>query len=92
MHSNHRLRQTSRLHPQEDEVDLLESYLISGGNHGSTDLIERYTFTVLDRITKEDYKFFKAKITTEGEQVEGIAGVIRCLRGTIKERRSLYRL
>ena len=33
---------------QEDDVDLLESYLLSGGNHGSTDLIERYMFTVTD--------------------------------------------
>ena len=34
----------------------------------------------------------KAKVLQEGGQVEGIAGVIRCLRATIKERRSLYRL
>ena len=76
----------------EDDFEILELYLVSGGSNGTTDLIERYAFQTLDRITKEDYKTMKAKILLEGGRVEGIAGVLRCLRSTIRERRSLYRL
>ena len=47
-------------------MEILESYLVSGGNHGTMDLIERYTYQVLDRITKEDYKTMKEKILQEG--------------------------
>ena len=76
----------------EDDFEILESYLVSGGSSGSADLIERYAFQTLDSVTKEDYKTMKAKIIREGGHVEGIAGVMRCLRSTIRDRRSLYRL
>ena len=58
----------------EDDFEILESYLVSGGSSGSTNLIEHYAFQTLDSVTKEDYKIMKAKITGEGGQVEGIAG------------------
>ena len=46
----------------------------------------------MDKATKEDFKITKAKLEEEGEQIQGIEGVLRCLRATVRERRPLYRL
>ena len=81
---------TSTVTVCEDNMDLLESYLRSGGVHGSSDLVERYMFVMMDKSTKEDYRVFKGKLEGEGGEVSSIIDILQCLRGTIKSRRSLF--
>merc|ERR1712237_72636 len=50
----------------EDHFDVLESFLISGGQTLNTDLVERYMFIVCDKATKADYRTMKKKSEREG--------------------------
>ena len=56
----------------EEHLEILESYLVSGGTTNNTDLIQRYAFQCCDKATKADYKIMKQKLEEEGEQVQGI--------------------
>ena len=76
----------------EEHMEILESYLISGGSRGETGVVERYCFQVMDSPSKEDYRVMKNKLIEGGEEVQGIQGVLHCLRMTISARRSLYRM
>merc|ERR1712237_189866 len=76
----------------EDHFDVLESFLISGGQTLNTDLVERYMFICCDKATKADYRSMKVKSEREGEIVEGVQGVLRCLRNTIRKRKPLHRI
>ena len=76
----------------EEHLEVPESYLISGGSQGETSLVERYCFQVMDSLSKEDYRVMRNKLIEEGEEVQGIQGVLHCLHRTISARRSLYRL
>ena len=73
----------------EEHLETLESYLMSGGIQGDTDIVERYAFQVMDSPSKEDYRVMKQKMLGEGEVVNGIEGVLQCIRRTICARRSL---
>ena len=76
----------------EEHMEILESYLMSGGVQPDTNIVERYAFQVMDSPSKEDYRVMKQKMSVEGQNVEGIDGVLECIRRTICARRSLYRL
>ena len=53
----------------EENMEVLESYLLSGGNQPDTNIVERFAFQVMDSPSKEDYHVMKQKLLEEGTAV-----------------------
>ena len=71
---------------------LVETYLKSGGDGGTVDLVQRYLFKMCDSSTMADYLCHIDKMHLEGREVQTVDDILEAFRSTIRERRSLMRI